>query len=91
MIIFFHITLKYWKYCIFAGGIIIHKPLCTWIFPYKLKIAKVIPLYKNKTKSIWEVQSHVFAIFCVQCNWKNSFDQFYDNYSTNGQSFNMIF
>ena len=55
-------------------SIIVNQSLCTGIFPNKLKIAKVIPVYKKQDKKVlWELQAHIFIIFNIKSIWKNRF------------------
>ena len=70
-------------------SIIVNQSLCTGIFPDKLKIAKVIPLYKKQDEKVfWELQTHIFIILCVKSIWKNSLRSILRLLTTNGLLFN---
>ena len=47
-------------------SIIINQSLCSGIFPSKLKLAKVIPLYKKRRPtSLWKLPANISAIFHI--------------------------
>ena len=69
--------------------IIVNQSLCTGIFPDKLKIAKVIPLYKKQDEKVIGNYRPISLLSSVSKVFeKIVFDQLYDYFTTNGLLFN---
>ena len=70
-------------------SIIVNQSLCTGIFTDKLKIAKVIPLYKKQDKKVFGNYRPISLLSSVSKVFeKIVFDQFHDYFTTNGLLFN---
>ena len=70
-------------------SIIVNQSLCTGIFPDKLKIAKVIPLYKKQDEKIFGNYRPISLLSSVSKVFgRIVFDQLYDYFTTNGLLFN---
>ena len=70
-------------------SIIVNQSLCTGIFPDKLKIAKVIPLYKKQDENVFGNYRPISLLSSVSKVFERIvFDQLYDYFTTNGLLFN---
>ena len=70
-------------------SIIVNQSLCTGIFPDKLKIAKVIPLYKKQYEKVFGNYRPISLLSSVSKVFERIvFDQLYDYFTTNGLLFN---
>ena len=70
-------------------SIIVNQSLCTEIFTDKLKIAKVIPLYKKQDKKVFGNYIPISLLSSVSKVFeKIVFDQFHDCFTTNRLLFN---
>ena len=70
-------------------SIIVNQSLCTGIFPDKLKIAKVIPLYKKQDEKVFGNYRPISLLSSVSKVFERIvFDQLYDYFTTNGPLFN---
>ena len=70
-------------------SIIVNQSLCTGIFPDKLKIAKVIPLYKKQDEKVFGNYRPISLLSSVSNVFERIFfDHLYDYFTTNGLLFN---
>ena len=70
-------------------SIIVNQSLCTGIFPDKLKIAKVIPLYKKQDEKVFGNYKPISLLSSVSKVFERIvFDKLYDYFTTNGLLFN---
>ena len=70
-------------------SIIINQSLCTGIFPDKLKLAKVIPLFKKDDDKIFGNYRPISLLSSISKVFeKVAFDQLYDYFTTHGLLFN---
>ena len=70
-------------------SVIVNQSLCTGIFPDKLKIAKVIPLYKKQDEKVFGNYRPISLLSSVSKVFERIvFDQSYDYFMTNGLLFN---
>ena len=68
---------------------IINQSLCTGIFPDKLKLAKVIPLFKKDNDKIFGNYRPISLLSSISKVFeKVAFDQLYDYFTTQGLLFN---
>ena len=69
-------------------NIIVYQLLCTGIFPHRLKLAKVMPLYKKYGNKLFGNYRPIPLITSISKVFeKIVFDQLYDYLITNGLSF----
>ena len=69
-------------------SIIVNQSLCTGIFPHRLKLAKVMPLYKKDDNKLFGNYRPISLLSSLSKVFeKVLFDQLYDNLITNGLLF----
>ena len=70
-------------------SIIVNQSLCTGIFPDKLKIAKVISLYKKQDEKVFGNCRPIYLLSSMSKVFERIvFDQLYNYFTTNGLLFN---